>query len=188
MSLDGQRTDRALVRQCLSHDQDACTDLVHRYQRMVHAVVWRTTRDHGHVDDLVQETFMRVFRGLPHFGARAKLSTWIYTIAWRVAVDHERSLVRCEQHVAWADDDRRGGANPEHLMAQREATSMLREELELLADHYRLPLMHVAIHELRYEAVSQLLGIPIGTVKGNVFYAKRMLRTRLEQRVHSPGT
>ena len=61
---------------------------------MVGTVIWRATGDHDVVEDLAQETFMRVFRGLPYFDRRAKLSTWIYTIAHRVAIDHRRQTAR----------------------------------------------------------------------------------------------
>ncbi len=69
-------------------DQDACTALVEAYARMVGTVIWRATGDGNAVEDLAQETFLRVFRALPYFDARAKLSTWIYRIAHRVAIDH----------------------------------------------------------------------------------------------------
>ena len=57
---------------------------------MVGTVIWRATGNHDTVEDLAQETFLRVFRGLGYFDARSKLSTWIYTIAHRVAIDHAR--------------------------------------------------------------------------------------------------
>lgn len=71
------RDERVLVRRCLAGNQDACTDLVEGYSRMVGTVIWRATGDHAKVEDLAQETFLRVFRGLRYFDARAKLSTWI---------------------------------------------------------------------------------------------------------------
>ncbi len=84
--------ERELVRQCLDGNQDACASLVQEYAQMVGTVIWRATGDHASVEDLAQETFLRVFRGLRYFDARAKLSTWIYTIAHRVAVDHLRQV------------------------------------------------------------------------------------------------
>lgn len=190
MAGNGRRREEALVRRCLANDQDACADLMHQYQRMVHAIVWRTTREHRSVDDLIQETFMRVFCGLPHFGERSKLSTWIGAIACRVAVDHNRASGRRrrahERLFSWTDDGQAASTNPERVLVQREATVIVREELNSLADRYRLPLAHVAIRELRYETVSQLLGIPLGTVKANVFYGKGLLRQRLQRRLQPP--
>src|SRR5262245_26514448 len=86
--------DRGLAERCLVGDQEACATLVERYARLVGTVIWRATGESAVVEDLAQETFLRVFRGLPEFAARGKLSTWIYTIAHRVAVDHLRERRR----------------------------------------------------------------------------------------------
>jgi RNA polymerase sigma-70 factor (ECF subfamily) len=71
----------------------------------VGTVIWRATGNQQVVEDLAQETFMRVFRGLPYFDRRAKLSTWIYTIAHRVAIDHRRQTGRWREE-AIGDDER----------------------------------------------------------------------------------
>ena len=84
----------ALVEQVLSGDQEACMRLVNSYSRMVGTVIWRATGDDRIVEDLSQETFLRVFRALGYFDSRGKLSTWIYTIANRVAIDHLRKTSR----------------------------------------------------------------------------------------------
>ena len=86
------RDERKLVGECLDGDQDACASLVQEYAQMVGTVIWRATGDHAVVEDLAQETFLRVFRGLRYFDARSRLSTWIYTIAHRVAIDHLRQV------------------------------------------------------------------------------------------------
>lgn len=184
--------DQALVRRCLANDQDACAELVELYARMVGTIIWRATQDETHVEDLVQETFMRVFRGLPYFSARAKLSTWICTIAHRVAIDHMRRMARAREEPLDSTTDGIAitalmssdfAANPEEAATQGELDVLLRDELELLPDKYRLPLLYTAIEGLDYETVSRMLRLPLGTVKANVFYAKRMLKDRLRLRL-----
>lgn len=61
---------------------------------MIGAIIWRATADGGIVEDLAQETFLRAFRALPLFEGDAKLSTWLCTIAHRVAIDHVRKTLR----------------------------------------------------------------------------------------------
>jgi RNA polymerase sigma-70 factor (ECF subfamily) len=82
--------ERDLVARCLAGDQRAAAELVERYARMIGTVIWRTTGSQDDVADLTQETFLRVFRALPYFDARARLTTWIYTIAHRVTIDYAR--------------------------------------------------------------------------------------------------
>lgn len=92
--------ERELVQRCLAGDQAACADLVDVYARMVGTVIWRATGDGDSVEDLAQETFMRVFRALPEFAGRAKFSTWVCTIAHRVAIDHLRKAGRWREAVS----------------------------------------------------------------------------------------
>ena len=82
------RDDRQLVQACLAGDQEACTALVDAHIRLVGTVIWRATGQRDVIEDLTQETFLRTFRALEYFDTRARLSTWIYTIAHNVAVDY----------------------------------------------------------------------------------------------------
>ena len=178
--------DRQLVRRCLEADQDACTELVHLYARMVGTVIWRAVgRRHELVEDLAQETFLRVFRGLAYFDARSRLSTWIYTIAHRVAFDHLRHAGRmCEEasgefdaYIARLPTSDPG---PELTLARNELEALVRHHVTELPDKYRLPLVYAAIDGLDYATIATMLGCPVGTVKTLVFRGKQLLRERIE--------
>jgi RNA polymerase sigma-70 factor (ECF subfamily) len=180
-----QDDDRGLVRRCLDGDQDACTALVDRFARMVGTVIWRVTGDQRVIEDLAQETFLRVFRGLPYFDARAKLSTWTFTIAHRVAVDHLRQAGRWREDLAAADPDEvlarmpAGAADPEASLARDELDRLVREELGELPDKYRVPVLYAALDGLDYETIGAMLGVQPGTVKTLVFRGKQMLKRRM---------
>lgn len=167
------------LRRCAAGDPVACRELVDQYGRMAGTIIVRTVGRRDLVEDLLQETFLRVFRALPEFEGRAKLSTWICTIARRVAVDelrrHQRSPVLVQDESDAADE-----ANVEQE-ADRDATDeLVRAALAKLPDKYRLPLVYAAIEGLDYETIATMLGIPVGTVKTNVFRGKQLLRERLE--------
>lgn len=177
--------DRRLVRRCLKADQDACTELVDQFVRMVGTVIWRATGDQRTVEDLTQETFLRVFRGLPYFDGRARLSTWIFTIAHRVAVDHLRQAGR------WRDEFAANDANallarmpadtldPEARVAREELDYLVREQLAELPDKYRLPVLYAAIEGLDHDTIGAMLGVQPGTVKTLVFRGKQRLKQRM---------
>ena len=191
---EGGPDDHALVRGCLANDQEACAELVNRYARMAGTMIWRTTRDEASVDDLVQETFVRVFRGLPYFRGRAKLSTWICTIANRVAVDHLRRAARNREQPLESENDFAvattipvaHGPDPEQALARNEVDAAVKEEVDALPDRFRLPLVYGAIEGVDYDTIGKILGIPVGTVKSNAFQARRILRERLMQRLRLP--
>src|SRR5438093_12439319 len=86
--------ERELVERCRSGDERAFQDLIDRYKDLVFALIARTVQDRGRAEDLAQEVFLRVHRGLPYFRGEARLSTWIYRIVANVCVqDHARPAV-----------------------------------------------------------------------------------------------
>ena len=184
------RDERDLVRQCLDGNQDACASLVQEYAEMVGTVIWRATGDHASVEDLAQETFLRVFRGLRYFDARSKLSTWIYTIAHRLAIDHLRQ-VRLKPGTTYVDSSsdvvsrfsRKAvapGSNPETAAASEELDRIVRAQLETLPEKYRLPLVYATLEELDYQTIGAMLKVKPGTVKTLVFRARQLLKERVE--------
>ena len=180
-------SERELVKQCLAGDQNACTTLVDAYSRMVGTVIWRATGNADAVEDLAQETFLRVFRALAYFDARARLSTWIYTIAHRVAIDHLRKTGRWREEpfvVARNECDSAvmetfqgsGSLDPEAAFSRGETERLVHDGLAKLPDRHRLALMYSAIDGLDYATIAAMLGVPVGTVKTFVFRGKRMLK------------
>ena len=168
--------DRRLVARCLAGDQDACTELVEANARLVGTLIWRATGDGAVVEDLAQETFMRVFRALPLFAGQAKLSTWICTIAHRVAIDHVRKASR-NREDALIDDHEAPGATPEMSASSEEIRGLVQSGISQLPDKYRLPLVYAAIDGLDYETIGAMLGVPQGTVKTLVFRGKQQLKS-----------
>jgi RNA polymerase sigma-70 factor (ECF subfamily) len=188
--------ERQLVTRCLAGDQSACAALVDTYARMVGTVIWRTTGDHEEVADLTQETFLRVFRALPYFDARARLSTWIYTIAHRVTIDYLRRQGRCQVGAllrkAEAEDATTESTlpstepDPEMLLIQTQDGELVRSALAELPPKYRLPLVYATIAGLDYATIAQMLNSPVGTVKTHVFRGKALLKTAIMRRLEVP--
>jgi RNA polymerase sigma-70 factor (ECF subfamily) len=179
-----ERDELDLVKRCLAGDQVACTRLVDAYVRMVGTVIWRATGNSDVVEDLVQETFLRVFRALAYFDGRAKLSTWICTIAHRVAIDHLRKFGRSTEQLT-AEDTIDQTINPERAVAQREIDDLVRDGLKRLPDKYRIALVYAAIEELDYATIAAMLDVPVGTVKTLVFRGKRMLKEMIGEAFHA---
>src|SRR6059058_209589 len=79
-------TERALVERCRAGDEDAFRQLVDQFKDLVFALIARTIQNRSRTEDLAQEVFLRVHRGLPYFRGEARLSTWIYRIVANVCV------------------------------------------------------------------------------------------------------
>lgn len=179
--------EHALIERVLSGDQEACMRLVNDYSRMVGTVLWRATGDDRVVEDLAQETFLRVFRALGYFDRRGKLSTWIYTIANRVAIDHLRKTARRHEESLTDESgsslaDQMPGPesmNPEDALVQKDIRRVVRQELARLPESYRLSLVYTAIEGMDYRTVADMMGIPVGTLKTYVFRGKQILKEKI---------
>jgi len=191
------REDQELVEACLARDERACTALVDTYARMVGTVIWRATGNHDLIEDLTQETFLRVFRALEYFDARARLSTWIYTIAHNVAVDHlRRAAGQRLDSLTWrtTDGDEEGeerqvaspDLDPEAQLSREESLRLVNEALAQLPAKYRVPVTYAAIEGLDYPSIAEMLGAPLGTVKTLIFRGKRMLKEEISRRLRTP--
>ena len=185
--------DQDLVAACLAGNQQACTELVERYVRMVGTVIWRATGRRDVIEDLTQETFLRVFKALTYFDSRARLSTWIYTIAHNVAIDHlRRAGTATVQSLNFRDEPGDAGEerqvasdapDPEALLTRDESERLVREGLAHLPLKYRVPVVYAAIDGLDYPTIARMLDVPLGTVKTLIFRGKRMLREEISRRL-----
>jgi RNA polymerase sigma-70 factor (ECF subfamily) len=169
--------ERELVERCRRGDEGAFQELVDRYKTLVFALIARTVQDRSRAEDLSQEVFLRIHRGLPYFRGEARLSTWIYRIvanvcaqppaAAAVSIDHDGSAER-----ATAALDRRFG--------DLELRDRLEKAIARLAPHYRLLIAAHYLDGVQYEDLAEALMLPLGTVKTHLFRAKQQLRRLLE--------
>ena len=102
--------ERELVERCRSGDERAFQELVDRYKDLVFALIARTVQDRSRAEDLAQDVFLRIHRGLPYFRGEARLSTWIYRIVANVCLqDHG---ARAEDRSSLDDERERAKASP----------------------------------------------------------------------------
>lgn len=160
----------------------ACAEVVRRYQRMVYAVLSRLCPGAPDtVDDLAQDTFVKVLRALPNFDPNgpAKLSTWMVTIATRTAIDRRRT-----QRGATPRNDRPDDHRQDSWQDQTEAR-LLKDRVERvmiqLDDDHRAVLVLRAYHDLDYPEIAEILQVPVGTVKSRLARARTALKTLLKE-------
>lgn len=173
-------TDAVLVQRCRVGDRQAFRFLYQRYQKRVRSTLYQLCGA-ATLDDLVQEVFLRVWRGLPALKRADQLSTWIYRITWNVAADQRRSFAqqRSRQQILWQQ------ATPEsttdlgltHLHYQ----DLVQQGLATLSFEHRTVLVLHDLEEIPQRQIAEALGIPTGTVKSRLFHARAAMRRFLEQ-------
>jgi RNA polymerase sigma-70 factor (ECF subfamily) len=176
-----QADDQKLLDRCRTgQDDEAFGELVDRYKDLVYAMVYRLSRDRTQADDLAQEVFLKIHRGLPYFRGEARLSTWIYRIVFNVC-SQDRARTRGQEVPLDRGDDRPpidpGGVDA--AFGDLELRDRLEKAMATLPDNYRFLVAAHYLKGVQYEALAEALGIPIGTVKTHLHRAKRLLRERL---------
>jgi RNA polymerase sigma-70 factor (ECF subfamily) len=171
--------ERALIERCRAGDDVAFGELVDRYKNLVYAVIYRMVSDRTQVDDLAQEVFLKVHRGLPYFRGDARLSTWIYRIVANVC-SQARARPRVEVSLEQGPD--RPALDPgaaDTAFADLELRDRLEKAIAQLPEQYRFLIAAHHLQGVQYEALAEALDIPIGTVKTHLHRAKRRLRELL---------
>jgi RNA polymerase sigma-70 factor (ECF subfamily) len=171
-------TDEELVARCRDGGEDAFAELVTRYRGMVFGLIARTVGDRERAEDLAQEVFLRVHRGLPYFRGTSRLSTWIYRIVINVCLQ-ARHVPRTVT-VAFDGDPPREMVAPERSDSSLELRDRLEKALARLPVPQRLLVAAHYLKDVRYEELAEAFGMPLGTVKTHLYRAKRELRRLLE--------
>jgi len=172
--------DDVTLRRACRGDAMAWRALVERYQRPVVALLSRMLGPgrRAQVEDLAQETFLHVVRGLDGFAPRgpAKLSTWILTIAARRAIDELRRRAPAPALVEPA-----GGERGDDALHRAELAAAIRRAIADLSPEYRAAFLLREYHGLDYAEIATALAIDLGTVKSRLSRARAALRAALAE-------
>jgi RNA polymerase sigma-70 factor, ECF subfamily len=172
--------DRGVLDRARAREPIAMRAFVVRYQRQVFGLLSRILGAGPHVEDLAQETFLRAFRALPSFdpSGPARVSTWLLTIATRLALDVSR-----RRPVAQAPFDEAGAApdhrTPETEHARGEIRSAIERAAAELSEEQRAAFVLADVHGWSMAEIAEALAIPENTAKTRIHRARQHMRLRL---------
>jgi RNA polymerase sigma-70 factor (ECF subfamily) len=175
--------DSELVTSAASGHEEGFEELVRRYQRPISAYVYRMVGDYDAALDLTQEVFIKVYGSLSRYKPEFKFSTWIYKIAHNAAVDHlrrhstrERSLVHEfeGEQLEVPIESRR--PSPELESEREERRAEIESVVRQLPTAYKELIILRHSHDLSYDEIAEITGLPLGTVKNRLFRARDVMR------------
>jgi len=174
--------DFALMRAIQKGDMVAFNKMVDRYKDRLMNVIGRMLSSTEEAEDVIQETFVRVYQHRQSFNYQHCLSTWIYTIALNLA---RNELRKRKKFKFFEISDMKGHENElaVEMKIPNRLPQVLDKAIKELPEKYRTAFMLRDIQELPYEEVSKILSIPLGTVKSRVNRARMMLRNKLKPRL-----
>lgn len=175
-------------------DEDAFTELVRRYQRPVINFFYKLVWDIHLAEDYAQEVFLRLYKHAATYEETAKFSTFLFTIARNLWIDHVRGRTS-EPHLASLDARTGDGDSalsdfiavsdamrPERVVERDELGTQIREALASLPEELRMVVLLSEVGGLRYQEISQIMKIPVGTVKSRMHTAVYHLRAILSRK------
>ena len=183
-------SDEQLIAQFQAGELSAFEEIVARYQGQLINFVGRLLNDRNTAEDIVQETFLRVYRNKHRYKEIARFSTWIYTIAGNLA----RTELRRRKIRNFFSISQRGETEKDYEIPDTEINveksveggmvrDLILKEVMQLPVYFREVIILRDLQDLSYEEISQILKVPLGTVKSRVNRGRTQIQKRMKGRI-----
>lgn len=166
--------------------------IVERYEAKVQNFIIRYTHNMLDAEDLVQETFLRVFRSRHRYERIAKFSTWLYTIAFNLTKSLFKRSSKMQTTSIYAQDDEDYGYERELVndciaqdtsLDQSMCVHFVQQALEMIPKEFKEAVVYRDIQHLTYEEIVEITGVPMGTVKSRINRGRARLKSILEKTI-----
>lgn len=194
-STDEKVSDEELLRRFCEGDGDAFEALMSRYERPLYNFIARSVRRRDLAEELLQDVFMKVVQRSADFKGSSKLSTWLYTIARNLCIDHSRKMV-FRRHKSLDSPGRPGKDDEGPSLVERTAADSLTADRQAIANDLSVRIT-AAVEELpeeqrevflmrqlqgmAFKDIADVVGVPENTVKSRMRYALERLQRALEE-------
>jgi RNA polymerase sigma-70 factor (ECF subfamily) len=191
-----RESDQLLVERVQAGERQAFDLLVSKYQRRLMRLVSRIVHDPAEAEDVVQESFIKAFRGLRHFRGDSAFYTWLYRIGINTAKNY--LVTQSRRTPASTDVDAEGAEafdegdglrdinTPESMLASKQIAETVNAAMESLPVDLRTAILLREIEGLSYEEISEIMSCPIGTVRSRIFRARDVIADKLRPLLDMP--
>ena len=174
-----EQNDEVLVKRCMGGDRGAFEVLVEKYQGPLFNLALRMTQEYADAEDITQSVFLKAYESLSSFKPGRKFFSWLYRIAVNETLNYLRGRRRQEP---LSEDTPAEDADGNQEIARDETSAQIDEALMELSAEYRTVVVLKHLLELPYADISQILDIPVKTVKSRLFSARMRMREILVEK------
>ncbi len=188
-----QETDLEIVKRCQIGDRDAFQELVKRFQKNVFALLYQLAPEWRDLNDLSQEVFIRVYRGIHNLRNPKIFRSWLNQIVLNLFYDELRKRPRRIKTVSmdqsYEDDSgesefykeiKDSKLKPDEIISNLETRDAIKSAMTQLPEQFRTAIVLRELQGLQYEEIAELLGCALGTVKSRIWRARERLQVILE--------
>ena len=184
--------DQDLVAAAQKGDMQAFDELVTRHRSRIFAMIRNMTHNEAEAWDLSQEVFIKAWKALPKFQARARFSTWLFRIAHNLVCDWARKrkiesagelndeIFTSESIDAASTTTPNTAARPDEALAGGELRIKIENALAKLSDDHRQVVVLKDVQGLAYKEIAEVMDCSIGTVMSRLHHARKKLQSMLE--------
>lgn len=174
--------DQELINQVLEGNLMSFTILVKQYQNLVFSILIKILKKEEDAEDVAQEVFLKVYKHLNKFQFQSKLSTWIAAIAYSEGLNYLKKSSRNLSQGLNEDIDSFNFSNetPHWILEKRDLKRYVQFLVDQLPVQYKTVLTLFHLNEFSYQEIQQITGMPEGTIKGYLFRARNLLKTKIE--------
>ena len=180
-------SDEYLLELALGGDEACFGELVRRWQSKIYSFICRYVGNSDEARDLTQDTFTKAYQNLDRLSDPGRFSSWVY----KIALNECRMRFRRSRHIkpiplqdymesgqAEADTE-----TPERVLADKELVQALRESFEILPEEQRAVITMKEYQGLKFHEISEILDVPLSTVKSRMYLGLKTLRRLMEKRL-----
>jgi len=186
-------SDEYLVNEVSKGNVEAFNALYNKYSGQIYNYIYRLIGEVCTVEDIFQDTFVRVIQNIDRYNPVFKFSTWIYTIASNLCFNELKKMKKNKNHVQISEMN--SGENfpvKQHQLHSKEKSPLehtvisdVQEKIKLavnsLSENHRMVFIQKFYHNLSYKEIADIMNCSIGTVKSRIHYALEHLREILEE-------
>jgi RNA polymerase sigma-70 factor (ECF subfamily) len=183
--------DAAWVERALAGDERIYKLFMQKYERALYFFIVKMVRDREMIPDLIQEIFVKAFSNLSTFNPQYAFSTWLYRIATNHTIDYLRkkklNTYSIDEPISTKDGEMQIELPDSNFAAdkdiqQKERASLISQAISSLPEKYQMVIKMRHMEEKSYQEISEILDLPLGTVKAHIFRARELLYKYLKDK------
>ncbi|MCH7495822.1 MAG: sigma-70 family RNA polymerase sigma factor [Candidatus Marinimicrobia bacterium] len=185
-----ERSDNELITLTLAGDDDSFSLLVERHKDFVYTMTVRILKNEQLAEEVAQDSFLRAYKSLKTFRHQSKFSTWLYRICYNLSLnalakenrsrtlfsDRDIEETQSVQNISDETD------SPLRYTDNRDLSNIVNECIDELPTKYGSILSMYHLSQLKYEEISIVTGLPIGTVKSHLYRGRNLLKKLINDR------
>ncbi|SEM54232.1 RNA polymerase sigma-70 factor, ECF subfamily [Mesobacillus persicus] len=173
--------ERQWIEEVLAGNKQAYAQIINKYKNQLYATILRMTKNPQDAQDLVQEAFIKVYHQLGKYEGKGTFSSWIYRVAINHCMDEFRKKRYKMQQLEISEDQVVNSNHPEVIFMKKEKNRQLEKLIGTLPEEERIIILLRYVNELSYSEISELVEVPVSSVRNKLHRAKKKLRETIKR-------